>query len=800
MNTTGQNSNRQLPTSREIPDPEHQTPGMAARTPTAQHWSLKFGGSLVCGVWCLGLLPAFAQGTAFTYQGRLNNGSSPASGSYDLTFTLFSVNSGGSSLAGPVTNSATTVSNGLFTTMVDFGPGVFTGTSNWLEIAVRTNGTGGFTILAPRQQLTPAPYALQAANANYLANFRIQPNTNGAPNLIGGAQYNFVATGIIGATIAGGGATNYSGGAWSNSVTMDFGTVGGGFGNVANGYAAVVAGGYQNINNGFAGFIGAGDNNLIPGAGSGDGAVIGGGYLNTNNGEAATVGGGTANFIDFYGSDAFIGAGNHNYIGNQESTIAGGDHNTILLNGPWSAIGGGSQQVIGDYNGFIGGGWANVIQTNGGGYSVIGGGHQNLIQGSAHHSVIGGGEYNQITGSTTYPVYAVIAGGYGNVISSNSSFATIGGGYGNLIQTNPPYIAIQFATIGGGFQNANHGTYGFIGGGVANNVFADYATICGGNNNSANWKSAVGGGAKNTANGLGAVVAGGGIWVSNSYLYDVGNTAYGTSATVGGGAANYAAGGYATIGGGYQNTAGVPQNGSGNSPVVGGGYQNTASADFSVVPGGSNNVASGPFCLAAGRRARAETTGEFVWSDSLDFDFDPFAQTGPQGVNNSFNVRSTGGFYIVTGVNGSGGITAGAYLGAGSTSWSTLSDRNAKKNFQPVNPEAVLDKLAAIPIQRWNYKWEPDDATPNLGPMAQDFKAAFYPGRDDKSISTLEFDGVELAAIQGLNEKIEGRSRKAEGRMQKLEAENAELIQRNEILEKRLEKLETMLNSQPERN
>jgi hypothetical protein len=65
-----------------------------------------------------------------------------------------------------------------------------------------------------------------------------------------------------------------------------------------------------------------------------------------------------------------------------------------------------------------------------------------------------------------------------------------------------------------------------------------------------------------------------------------------------------------------------------------------------------------------------------------------------------------------------------------------------------------LDKLAAIPVQEWNYKWERDDATPNLGPMAQDFKAAFYPGRDDKSITTLEFDGVELAAIQGLNQKL----------------------------------------------
>ena len=82
------------------------------------------------------------------------------------------------------------------------------------------------------------------------------------------------------------------------------------------------------------------------------------------------------------------------------------------------------------------------------------------------------------------------------------------------------------------------------------------------------------------------------------------------------------------------------------------------------------------------------------------------------------------------------------------TSWTTVSDRNAKKNFRPIDPVTVLDKLAAVPVEQWNYKWEKDNDVPNIGPMAQDFKRAFYPGRDDKGISTLEFDGVELAAIR----------------------------------------------------
>ena len=72
--------------------------------------------------------------------------------------------------------------------------------------------------------------------------------------------------------------------------------------------------------------------------------------------------------------------------------------------------------------------------------------------------------------------------------------------------------------------------------------------------------------------------------------------------------------------------------------------------------------------------------------------------------------------------------------------------------------------------------------TPHIGPMAQDFKAAFYPGSDDKSITTLEADGVAFAAIQGLNEKLEAGSLKSESRIQKLEGENAELkAQLNEL-------------------
>jgi len=125
--------------------------------------------ALIISAFCF-LPSAFAQGTAFTYQGQLNDSGSPANGSYDFRFTIYdSTNSPGTVIAGPLTNSATAVSNGLFTATLDFGPGVFTGPNRWLAVGVRTNGSASaFTILSPRQPLTPTPYAIFANGASNL--------------------------------------------------------------------------------------------------------------------------------------------------------------------------------------------------------------------------------------------------------------------------------------------------------------------------------------------------------------------------------------------------------------------------------------------------------------------------------------------------------------------------------------------------------------------------------------------------------------------------------------------------------
>jgi trimeric autotransporter adhesin len=110
-------------------------------------------------------LNVFAQGTAFNYQGQLNDGTNPANGSYDLTFAIYGGLTGGSPVAGPATNSAIGITNGLFSVTLDFGSSPFSaGAQRWVEIAARTNGATSFTTLAPRQKYLATPYAITAGN------------------------------------------------------------------------------------------------------------------------------------------------------------------------------------------------------------------------------------------------------------------------------------------------------------------------------------------------------------------------------------------------------------------------------------------------------------------------------------------------------------------------------------------------------------------------------------------------------------------------------------------------------------
>ena len=105
-------------------------------------------------------------------------------------------------------------------------------------------------------------------------------------------------------------------------------------------------------------------------------------------------------------------------------------------------------------------------------------------------------------------------------------------------------------------------------------------------------------------------------------------------------------------------------------------------------------------------------------------------------------------------------------------SWSTLSDRNAKENFTPVDGRSILECLSSLPMETWNYRSQ-NPSIRHIGPMAQDFYAAFGVGEDDRHITTVDADGVALAAIQGLYELVKEKDAKIadlEARIAALEA------------------------------
>ena len=113
-----------------------------------------------------GTVHAEALGTEFTYQGRLTEDGNPVNQSCDLQFSLHDASSAGSQVGSTLTKTSVSVSNGLFSVLLDFGANAFAGDARWLNVSVRCpGGSGSYTALSPRQKLTATPYALNASTA-----------------------------------------------------------------------------------------------------------------------------------------------------------------------------------------------------------------------------------------------------------------------------------------------------------------------------------------------------------------------------------------------------------------------------------------------------------------------------------------------------------------------------------------------------------------------------------------------------------------------------------------------------------
>jgi hypothetical protein len=255
--------------------------------------------------------------------------------------------------------------------------------------------------------------------------------------------------------------------------------------------------------------------------------------------------------------------------------------------------------------------------------------------------------------------------------------------------------------------------------------------------------------------------------------------------------------------------------------------QNVVAANSWSVAMGQYDTASGAASVALGYYAHTNARqGSFVFSDRSVLDDGNFAtdESFKAAVNHSFNVRATGGYWLFTNTGVSTGLrlshflssntaygsfvwtdrssdasitptaqnqtifrssggywlysdsgaTAGVTLAPGGGSWNSVSDRNMKANFAAVDTRAILRGVLSLPISTWNYKTQAASVR-HIGPMAQDFFATFKVGEGDKTITTVDPDGVALAAIQGLNEELKDRDARIDGLQQQVKQQQEQL-------------------------
>ncbi|PWK28949.1 trimeric autotransporter adhesin [Arcicella aurantiaca] len=439
-------------------------------------------------------------------------------------------------------------------------------------------------------------------------------------------------------------------------------------------------------------------------------------------------------------------------------------------------------EIIGKYS--IGIGYNNHAQ----GFSSISMGTQTLASGP-YSTAIG----SNVTASNYYTValgFATECRGYtstalGSFLKSLGQASTALGYYGTA--------SGDYSTVMGAYSNATANTATSMG--YSTRASGDYSTAIGAYTNASGYVSTTMG-YSTYASGYASLATGYNTNATSNAYYGTAMGYYTTASST----ASFASGsqtissGYASTSMGYNsNASGYVSTALGNNTNAS-GYIATAMGTGTVASGfastamGYNTIANGNNSTAIGSNVNAYYEGSFVIGDSPNsssylYSFNP----------NTFSARFRNGYYLYT----SATLGTGAILYGGSNSWSSISDSTKKENFQPIDGENVLKKIANMRTVTWNYKGQDPKLFRHYGPMAQEFFSAF--GRDklgvvgnDTTIASADFDGVNFTAIKALEKRtsdLQAENELLKKRLVLLEKSNAEIS----ILKLEMEELKALL-------
>ena len=437
-----------------------------------------------------------------------------------------------------------------------------------------------------------------------------------------------------------------------------------------------------------------------------------------------------------------------------------------VASGIGATVGGGGATKLADSSGC-----PECKNTASGEFSTVGGGRKNTASG-ARSTVTGGGS-NTASGSSS-----TIAGGDVNTTSGVSS--TVGGGEFNTANSN-------FSTISGGNRNTASGSNSTVSGGYDNTASNSYSTVGGGTGNAASgYSSTVSGGMDNCAGGH-ASWAGGTRSKVRSRSGSTGDAVCGSNSASGVGD------GGTFVWADNTDTDFVSTGPNQFLIRADGGFSLNApppafGPEFSI-HGRATDDGFGGFVevMLVPTPALNGNTGEGIeigvgkgGAGTNDASFRIAHRNGSSGFAERLNLNSDGSVVIRSNTNGT---NTGVSMAANAGAWSSLSDHRLKTAIVPVDAGAILDRVLDLPMATWSYIAQ-GEGIRHIGPMAQDFAAAFGLGENDTTISTIDADGVALAAIQGLNAKLEAENAA-------IRDENAAMRTQLAALAERLARLET---------